>query len=111
MICGKTLSNSAAGATIENATAQDVTVTSVTVGNLIFLHVASGCRTGADVAVQPSGAATVVDDARASDGRDVAVVLQPHRDAFTVRATRSPTSTSLITVQGLGLAEQATVTP
>lgn len=48
VICGTTLSHSAAGAVVSNATAGDVTVTSVTVGDLIFLHLASGCHTGAD---------------------------------------------------------------
>lgn len=100
-ICGKRLSDSPAWPVVQDATSQNVTVTAVTVGNVIMLRVASGCRSGADVAVDPGDAAGIVDDIRASDGRYTAVVLQPHRDAFTVRVRRSPTSVSVVTVEGL----------
>ncbi|WP_370368407.1 hypothetical protein [Catenulispora sp. GP43] len=101
VICGKTISRDPAGPVIEDATAHDITVTSVTAGAVIILRTASGCHTGADVAVEPSDAADMVDDVRGADQRYIAVVLEPHRDAFTVRVTRSPGSVSVVTVKGL----------
>ena len=101
VVCNKTLSRSPAGAVVEDATEHDITVTSVTTDDVIMLRVAPGCRSGAAIAIEPSGAAAIVDSVRASDGHYTAVVLRPHRGSFVVRVTRSATSTSVVTVRGL----------
>lgn len=102
-ICGKTIARSVPEPVVEDATAHDVTVSAVTVGGVIIVRTASGCHTGADIAIEPDGAAGVVTSVQGSDKRDIAVVLQPHRDAFTVRVRRSPTSVSVVTVEGLSV--------
>jgi hypothetical protein len=108
-VCGKTIARSVPGPVMEDATAHDVTVTSETAGGVIILRTASGCHSGADVAVEPSDAADIVTAVQGSDKRDIAVVLQPHRDAFTVRVTRSPSSVTVVTVKGMPV-ETATET-
>jgi hypothetical protein len=101
-ICGKTVDRDPAGAVADDATTHDITVNAASVHGLILLRTAPGCRTGADVAIEPSGAADIINDVRGSkDKRYIAVELQPHRDAFTVRVTRSSTSVSVVTVEGL----------
>jgi hypothetical protein len=104
VVCNKTLSHNPAGPVVNDATEHDITVTALTVDDVIMLRVAPGCHSGAAIAIEPSNAAAIVDSVRASDGHYTAVVLRPHRGSFVVRVTRSATSTSVVTVQGLTVA-------
>lgn len=107
VVCGKTISRSPAGMVVDDATGPDITVTAVTVDDVIALRVAKGCHSGATIGVEPEDAASVVDSVRASDGHYTVVLLQPRRGSFTVRVTRSPTSVTAVTVQGLVLPASA----
>lgn len=111
VICGKEVSHDPAGAVIEDAAAHDITVTRLAVGDVILLRTTSSCHAGADVAIEPSGAADIVNDVRSPDGRYTAVMLQPHRSDFTVRVTRSPKSVSVVTVQGVTPVEATSTAP
>lgn len=106
-VCGQTLDSSPAGIIPDDASAHDITVgfifTADNAGDAdkILLRTAPGCHSGADIAIEPAGAADIVTAVRGSaDKRYIAVALKPHRDAFTVRVTRSPTSVSVVTVKG-----------
>jgi hypothetical protein len=102
VFCGKSIDYAVPEPAAEDASVHDITVPWVTTGGVIILRTAPGCSTGADVAIEPSGAADIINDIRGSkDKRYIAVELQPHRDAFTVRVTRTSTSVSVVTVEGL----------
>ena len=100
VVCGTTLSNSAAGAVVDNATRPWPTVSFPTVGNVLYIRVARGCAHGSHVSWTPSSAAHLVRAARAADGLPVVVVLKPRtpHSVFRVIATRDGRTVASIQV-------------
>ena len=90
VICGTTLNNSAAGAVVDDATADSPTITSISPGG-IFIQVSHDCQHGAEVTWTPTDAATLAGQALADDGLVAAVVFNPKnlKAAFTVTARRA----------------------
>jgi hypothetical protein len=77
VICGTTLSSSAAGPVVYDLRGGDQTeIRMTTVGGVIFLRL-TGCGRGADVTIVPPTAAEIVDVASARDGKPAAIVLRP----------------------------------
>jgi hypothetical protein len=91
VVCGTTLSRSAAGAVVEDATRDHAVITEPTVGGLLYIRVSDDCAHGARVTWTPATAATLVKQARAKDGLPAAVVLRPATPtaAFTLSAERN----------------------
>lgn len=101
-ICGKVIDPSPAGVVPDDASVHDITATFYAgTDDMVVLRTAAGCRSGADLSIEPADAADIVRAVQDSDKRYIAVELMPHRDAFTVRVTRSPTSVSIVTVKGV----------
>lgn len=77
VICGHTISTSAAGPVVTDATQPgQITVTNETVGG-IFLLLTRSCTAGAVVSTTPPTAMQTAAAAPARDGRAAAVVLRP----------------------------------
>lgn len=91
VICGTTMSSTAAGAVLYDATtdpplivarsagdvlrsAGDVLVSASSLG-VVFLRLANGCSRGVTLSIEPASAATIAREARADDGLTVAVAL------------------------------------
>ena len=105
VVCGKTLSASAAGVLTYDGTAVPrPTVQTLAVGRVLYLRVAKGCRMGAVVEWLPRAAAVLVDEAKAEDGRAVMVVLRPTaaHTSFSVRGTQGGFEVSGATVRLTG---------
>jgi hypothetical protein len=100
VVCGTTLSRSAAGAVVSDATRPMPTISFPTVGNVLYIRVARGCAHGAHVQWTPSSAAHLVKAARAADGLPVVVVLGPRtpHSVFRVTATRDGRTVASIKV-------------
>lgn len=77
VICGTTLNDTPAGAAVTDATRRHATITGTSVRGLLFVKVSTDCTHGARVSWSPVAAATLVGDARTTDGLDAAVVLRP----------------------------------
>jgi hypothetical protein len=93
VVCGTTLSRSAAGPVVVDATRDHAVVTELTVGEVLYVRVSDDCAHGARVTWDPRKAATLVKEARAKDGLPAAVVLRPATPtaAFTLSAERDGT--------------------
>ena len=104
VICGTTLSDSAAGAYVQDASSGAATVSHVSVGGDIYLKLSANCHTGASVTIAPSSAASVVAQARADDGATAAIVLHPRITKFDIQVHRPSGTIDLIRVSldGLG---------
>ena len=77
VICGQTISNTAAGAVVTDATrGSAVTVTAQTAGGVV-LRLSDSCAYGATITVTPSAAMRITAEARARDDRLAAAVLRP----------------------------------
>ena len=100
VVCGTTLSRSAAGAVVYDATRPSRTISFPTVGNVLYIRVARGCAHGAQVRWTPPSAAHLVRAARAADGLPVVVVLGPRtpHSVFRVIATRDGRTVASIQV-------------
>lgn len=98
VVCGTTLSRSAAGPVIPQASVGTVTIRTASVGGLIFLRLNSGCERGANYTIEPESAASLTATATAHDHKAAAVVLAPHAAHFDVRITHADrtVSTALI---------------
>jgi hypothetical protein len=93
VVCGTTLSDSAAGPVLIDAVHHHTAITEPSVGGLIFVQVSDDCAHGARVTWAPAQAASLVKRAPARDGLDAAVVLRPAvlTATFTVSARRNGT--------------------
>ena len=100
VICGTTLNDTPAGAVVIDATHQHGPITAPSVRGLLFIKVSTDCTHGVQVSWDPA-AATLVEDARARDGLDAAVVLQPATPsaAFTLTAERNGSIVAYVSVQ------------
>ena len=91
VVCGKTLSASAAGVVTNDGTAVPrPAIQALAVDGVLYVRVAKGCQMGAVVDWLPRASAVLVDEAKAEGGRAVMVVLRPtaaHR-SFSVRGTQ-----------------------
>ena len=83
VVCGTTISNSASGVGVTDASTQTVTVRQ-SYSDAIYLEVSSDCDHGI-TPIFPAAAATLVTEAKAKDGKPAAIVLQAHRKAFDVQ--------------------------
>lgn len=83
VVCGTTLSRSAAGAVLLDV-ARGGRVGTRTIGGLLFLKVSDDCDRGATIRWTPAAAATRLAEARSADGLPAAVVLRPNEDRFTI---------------------------
>lgn len=100
VVCDQTISNSAAGAVITDATrAGAITVDSVTADGVVVLRVGNDCRTGATVQITPQAAMRVEHQARTKDGRLAAIALQPRTVTADVVAKRPDGSTTTIHIR------------
>lgn len=105
LVCGKTLSASAAGAVTNDGTAVPrPTIQALAVDRVLYLRVAKGCQMGADVQWLPRASAVLVDEAKAEDGRAVMVVLRPTaaHTSSSVRGTQGEIEVSGATVRLTG---------
>lgn len=75
VVCGTTLSDSAAGPALFDATSQRLRVPVADAGNQVYLKVASTCARGAAIELEPADAASIVAHADARDGQPAAVVI------------------------------------
>lgn len=83
-ICGSTLNSSAEGAVIYDISeGQQVVVSELSAGNLLYFKVSASCQSGSEVALSPPDSYSVVGSARAVDMRYAAVVLKPTRLVMT----------------------------
>ena len=89
VVCHTVLNDSAAGPVLYDATRRLPTIPHVSVGGLLYFHVARGCAHGTHVRWIPSSAAHLVKAAHARDGLPAAVVLEPNgpRSAFRLIGT------------------------
>jgi hypothetical protein len=88
VVCKQTISDSAAGAVVTDATRPGtVTVTDWTVGGVI-LRVSKGCRAGATVRILPASAMRVGAEAHAKDGGLAAIVLAPRNRTADIQISR-----------------------
>ena len=88
VVCGQTISDSAAGATVTDATRSGaVTVADETVGGVV-LRVSNSCKTGATVRIIPSNAMRVSTEAHAKDGQLAAMVLVPQAKTADIQISR-----------------------
>jgi hypothetical protein len=77
VICGQTVSNTAAGAVVTDATrGAAVTVTNQTAGGVV-LRLSDSCTYGATITITPSAAMRIIAEAHARDDRLAAAVLRP----------------------------------
>jgi hypothetical protein len=83
VVCGTTLSRSAAGPILDDVSSGG-RVKEQTIGGWLFLKVSSDCDHGATVSWSPNGAAKLLATAPANDGRAAAVVLRPNETRFTI---------------------------
>lgn len=105
VVCGKTLSASAAGVVTNDGTAVPrPTIQALAVGRVLYLRVANGCQMGAAVEWLPRASAVLVDEAKAEDGRAVMVVLRPTAayTSFSVRGHQGEIEVSGATVRLTG---------
>ena len=98
VVCGTTLSHSAAGPVMEDASSGPITINSVTVGGDIYLKLTSDCETGAEVAILPASGAAIVKQARTRDGALAAIVLHPVAKRFSVQVKRANGTIDLVKV-------------
>jgi hypothetical protein len=95
VVCGQTISHSAAGAGVTDATRSGtITVNDETVGGVV-LQVSKSCSTGATVHISPGNAMRVGAEAHAEDGGLAAMVLVPRSKIADVQISR-PDGTSTI---------------
>jgi hypothetical protein len=88
VVCGTTLSTSAAGPVVDDLRRRDrVQIAAPSVGGLIFLRL-TGCDHGADVTIIPSTAVVIAKTAPATDGKPAAVVLRPVQAVPTIVEAR-----------------------
>jgi hypothetical protein len=75
---------------IEDATRNHATIRAASARMLIFVRVSETCDSGATVTWTPADQATLVGQAKAKDGRPVAVALRPATShaKFRLKATR-----------------------
>ena len=101
VVCGTELSDSAAGATVFDATRQLPVIKYPTVGDVLIFLVARGCSQGTRVTWVPRSAAHLVKAAYAKDGQMAAVVLQPDGPgaAFRLTGTRNGAVVAAATVK------------
>lgn len=101
VVCGTTLSDSAAAPALTDAVHGHRAITGPSVGGLIYLKVSDDCAHGARVTWTPAQAASLVQGAPARDGLDAAIVLRPATltATFTVSARRNGTVVASISVQ------------
>jgi hypothetical protein len=85
VVCGTTLSRSAAGAVMQDASSGPLTINHVTAGGDIYLKLSPHCDAGARVTILPSTAASVVREARTTDAGVAAIVLHPRVTLFNVQ--------------------------
>ena len=94
VVCGTTLSRSAAGPVLLDVSHGE-RVSSRTIGGLLFLKVSDDCDHGATVRWTPATAATRMFAARTADGRLAAVILKPNADSFTITLVRNSRRTEV----------------
>lgn len=99
VVCGTTLWSGAEGAELTDATGRSVTVTAETADNELYLRLADGCSAGARFTIDPAGAAEVVKEAAAGDGRVAAVALDPNLAEFAVHIVHADGTTGLVSVR------------
>jgi hypothetical protein len=97
VVCGTTLSRSAAGPVLSDVS-HGGRVKFVTIGGELFLKVSDDCDRGVTVTWSPRTAATELLVARTSDGRRAAVVLQPNVNLFEITLSRPGGRTFHVTV-------------
>lgn len=95
VVCGTTLSRSAAGPVLDDV-ASGGRVESLSVGGWMFLKVSRDCDHGATVTWSPNAAANLLGTARASDGRAAAVVLRPNENRFTITLQEGKRKTQVV---------------
>jgi hypothetical protein len=97
VVCGTTLSKSAAGPFLQDVS-RGGRVKFATIGGELFLQVSDDCDHGAIVTWRPHAAATELLNARAADGRKAAVVLRPNIKMFTITVSKPDGPTLQVTV-------------
>lgn len=103
IICGTTLSRSASGPVLRDATRGPARITNY--GARLFIRVSADCAHGTSVTWHPQSAATLVGRANARDGLPVVVVLQPEtrQSRFTVTGLHNGRrNVSLVVAPGHG---------
>lgn len=104
VVCNTTLSKSAAGAVVTDASAAPgVRVTNETVGGIALL-VSRDCAHGAVVTIVPSDAAVVTASALTTDGKVAGALISPRRGQFTITVAHpGGTVTTVDVALGTGL--------
>jgi hypothetical protein len=100
IICGTTLDDTPGGAVVEDATHNHRVITAASARMLVFVRVSDSCASGATVTWTPAHQAVLVAQAKAKDGKAVAVALRPatRHAKFRLRATRDGHVTAWTTV-------------
>ena len=88
-VCGQTLWDAAAGATLVDLTTDDAKIMSASDGYQLFFKLSGSCQGGASLTWAPSSAAKIVRSVRTADGKLAAVILQPLAKVFTLTLTSS----------------------
>jgi hypothetical protein len=96
VVCDTTLSNSAAGAVVTDATmpARTVRVSYETVGGIALLT-SRDCDHGATLSIAPSEAALVTKSAPTNDGKIAGATINPRRAQFMI-TVRHPDGTATV---------------
>ncbi|MHB1987236.1 MAG: hypothetical protein ACYCSF_04505 [Acidimicrobiales bacterium] len=92
VVCGVTLSDSAAGVVMYEITNKSFhhkhPVNAPSIGGMVYVRVAPGCDRGSDVTITPADAFRANVAVRALDHRPVVVVLTPLRPVSTLVVAR-----------------------
>jgi hypothetical protein len=92
VVCDTTLSSSAAGAVMTEATGAEAKV-------IVVLQLWPGCQHGADYSIEPTAAASVAKVAVAQDHKAAAVVLSPKTASFNVHVIHPDGSPGLVQIR------------
>lgn len=87
-VCGKSLGTGAQVPVGHDATSGDRTVTLRSVGDEFWLRLTDSCSNGVTLRAQPPGAATLIKQIPASDGKPVVVELQANQPDFALLLSR-----------------------
>lgn len=99
VMCGQSLVDSVAGATLTDATTQGtVDVRYETVGGLV-LKLSKSCSRGAQIVVTPPAAARVVRKATTKDGAMAGVVVSPVQRSFDITVSRPGSGPTVVRVR------------
>jgi hypothetical protein len=99
IVCDTTLSSSAAGAVMDDATGAEAEVSAETEGDVVILQLSPGCQHGADYSIEPTAAASVTKVAAAQDYKAAAVVLSPKTASFDVHVIHRDGSPGLVQIR------------